>query len=736
MDVKEQVFRVTVVGEFSSGKSTFLNALIGRDLLPHAVSETTATITYIHNVPAEDSRNNKAVIHFNDEMRADETIDVVKDKKKFQDYLSALNEEGVNVVKVVKSVDVYASFANITDPIVIVDTPGMNGTADGHRDITMREIGRSHASICLFHLKGVGKTDLDFMKQLMAYQDTFFFVLNQIDDLKSTEGETPEKRIASFADEIKDKVYGGGRTPERVYGISALNALASRDRGIEYLYEEDRRQGNTLTDQDREKCWSRSRFETLEKDLFAYLSSNAKDAQFYESILQKIDSLLTDEIERGERKKKLYEIDINANPELQLIEEEWGRIKESVEKNKQKLKRELGSEMGDLEKRLRDELREDCKRNLERVNGEVGRISTLEELDVYNKNVSAQAMTFHASKANELVEDINEECDEIFADLVASVNKLVPRLSFSEKSVRSNVSISFEVTGNFETNDEIEQLKRRSVSLNEERRLNSADKSQNERDLAQAQRRVYDFEEEKQRRREAEQAKYKTRTEKVCTGSHEERRKKEGIGNSLARFFTFGHCGYETVKVNDYKYVTRDNQGEINARKRQIDAEYNRKIERTQDEIDQFKQLIGQSEKMDRELARRIEENNRKIEEARRELEYMKANAKSSLLKENKRRLIEQVEQWYGHVGEIYSDLAEGIRSNIEKCRAAMEKEMFKFYDVRLKDYEDEMNVLLDNLKNGGDNRSKSEEIRVADRDIEAAKVCVAELNKIKKLIA
>lgn len=63
-DVKEQVFRVTVVGEFSSGKSTFLNALIGRDLLPHAVSETTATITYIHNVPAEDSRNNKAVIHY------------------------------------------------------------------------------------------------------------------------------------------------------------------------------------------------------------------------------------------------------------------------------------------------------------------------------------------------------------------------------------------------------------------------------------------------------------------------------------------------------------------------------------------------------------------------------------------------------------------------------------------------------------------------------------------------
>lgn len=36
-------FRLAVVGEFSSGKSTFLNALIGKDLLKHGAKETTAT---------------------------------------------------------------------------------------------------------------------------------------------------------------------------------------------------------------------------------------------------------------------------------------------------------------------------------------------------------------------------------------------------------------------------------------------------------------------------------------------------------------------------------------------------------------------------------------------------------------------------------------------------------------------------------------------------------------------
>ena len=45
----EKNFRIAVIGEFSSGKSTFLNALIGKDILKHGRLETTATITEIKN---------------------------------------------------------------------------------------------------------------------------------------------------------------------------------------------------------------------------------------------------------------------------------------------------------------------------------------------------------------------------------------------------------------------------------------------------------------------------------------------------------------------------------------------------------------------------------------------------------------------------------------------------------------------------------------------------------------
>lgn len=48
--ILDQSFRIAVVGEFSSGKSTFINALIGKDILKHGASETTATITEVENI--------------------------------------------------------------------------------------------------------------------------------------------------------------------------------------------------------------------------------------------------------------------------------------------------------------------------------------------------------------------------------------------------------------------------------------------------------------------------------------------------------------------------------------------------------------------------------------------------------------------------------------------------------------------------------------------------------------
>lgn len=58
-------FSISVVGEFSAGKSTFLNALMGERLLPSFSSETTATINFLRHKDQAESNEAGCVYYKN-----------------------------------------------------------------------------------------------------------------------------------------------------------------------------------------------------------------------------------------------------------------------------------------------------------------------------------------------------------------------------------------------------------------------------------------------------------------------------------------------------------------------------------------------------------------------------------------------------------------------------------------------------------------------------------------------
>ena len=62
--LNDDEIRIAVVGEFSSGKSTFINALIGKDILNHATKETTAVITRLINVKKSSKECNTGEVIF------------------------------------------------------------------------------------------------------------------------------------------------------------------------------------------------------------------------------------------------------------------------------------------------------------------------------------------------------------------------------------------------------------------------------------------------------------------------------------------------------------------------------------------------------------------------------------------------------------------------------------------------------------------------------------------------
>ena len=232
--IDQNEFKIAVVVEFSAGKSTFINAIVGKDLLKHATLETTAALTYIHNVKPDDSRVNTCTIRF-----ADGTVQSFEHLTDLEKYTTTQSD--IDVVTEVKSVDIYINFIDVQEDLVIVDTPGLNGLADKHRELTVEEIKQAHSCIYLFPKRGLAQTDVEFIKYISNYQNTFIFIYNFIDELNISEGENPEDKVALIRENVSRFVLEN--TSRKILthycAMSALKALAGKDKDIKRLYEDD-----------------------------------------------------------------------------------------------------------------------------------------------------------------------------------------------------------------------------------------------------------------------------------------------------------------------------------------------------------------------------------------------------------------------------------------------------------------------------------------------------------------
>ncbi|HIR24377.1 MAG TPA: dynamin family protein, partial [Candidatus Egerieimonas faecigallinarum] len=184
--LKEKSFRVVVAGEFSSGKSTFLNAIIGRDLLKHGVQETTATVTEIYN---EISCTDTPVL---DVYFSDGTVQKGIQASQIMEVTATSSSTHAVAQEIDKVVIRYKILDHAAD-VCFIDTPGLNGMADKHREKTIEQIKNAHACIYLMQVRGLSSSDIEFLEFICRYQHNVIFVQNFIDELKQLEGETPEE---------------------------------------------------------------------------------------------------------------------------------------------------------------------------------------------------------------------------------------------------------------------------------------------------------------------------------------------------------------------------------------------------------------------------------------------------------------------------------------------------------------------------------------------------------------
>lgn len=358
-------FSIVVVGEFSAGKSTLLNALMGERILPSFSNETTATVNFLRH--SEKASNGEAGrVYYNngeEEPLKDATLATIE---KF------VSTKGNDVAKKVDHLDLYLDSEFLKDGVTLVDSPGLNGVADGHREITEAQILKSHACIFLFNSDHPGsKTDFEFLHDLQSRVKTIIFVLNKIDDIKADEGETPESVIETLKKTYKDKFPEESTVPE-IWPVAAYPALVARNPvALEYHDKVNR------TVEEKKKLESDSRLVEFENRLMSFLTCGEKTKNQLLAPVERVLSLAQET--RNEYKDEIAVLE--KATDTNEIDNQIAEVKETIEGIQEKINSSRQEVSSHINEALRD-VREELSAQMSRLqNNRIDEIDSFDDLD-------------------------------------------------------------------------------------------------------------------------------------------------------------------------------------------------------------------------------------------------------------------------------------------------------------------------------------------------------------------
>ena len=236
-NLRSGVFRLLVLGDMKRGKSTFLNALIGENLLPSDVNPCTALLTVLRY-----GLEKKVTVYFNDGRRP-EQLDFQQFKHKYTiDPAEAkqLEQEKKQAFPGVDHAVVEYPLPLLEKGIEIVDSPGLNDT-EARNELSLGYINNCHA--ILFVLRASQPCTLGERRYLENYIKSrglsVFFLINawdqvkeglidpdDVEELQEAEGKLRRVFKANLAEYCL--VDGHDIYDERVFEVSAIKALRKR----------------------------------------------------------------------------------------------------------------------------------------------------------------------------------------------------------------------------------------------------------------------------------------------------------------------------------------------------------------------------------------------------------------------------------------------------------------------------------------------------------------------------
>ncbi len=230
----DEKFILVVVGDFSRGKSTFVNAMLGRKLLPSSKKPTTTVISKILygdiprywlvykdgkrkelgekeflnvKVPKDEDENSEAggLLSFTNKLNPMEFL--------------AKRDPWLNV----DYAEVYYPLPFCKNGVEVVDTPGINDINDNRINITYNYLNKAEAAILVLAAnQALSASELEFLKErVLGNQIKDIFIVINFKDQALGE----EERVINF---VKANLGDVPVDQNKIFLVSSKQALALR----------------------------------------------------------------------------------------------------------------------------------------------------------------------------------------------------------------------------------------------------------------------------------------------------------------------------------------------------------------------------------------------------------------------------------------------------------------------------------------------------------------------------
>ena len=233
--VNNDTFKIQVIGSFKNGKSTFINSLLGEEVLPAYALPCTAVINEVkygeekrailhfrNPLPEKlpESISSKAMLHMKEHNMQDvPAIEIPYTE--IENYVTIpMNMDATEMLleSPYEKVELFWPLDMLKEGVEIIDSPGLNEAATRTK-VTMEYLSKADAILFVMNAQALcGLSEMDFIQNTLnasGFND-IFFVVNRWDCIRNREKEEMKK----FA-HLKLDQY----TTNEIFFVSAQNAL-------------------------------------------------------------------------------------------------------------------------------------------------------------------------------------------------------------------------------------------------------------------------------------------------------------------------------------------------------------------------------------------------------------------------------------------------------------------------------------------------------------------------------